>query len=382
MSERSPLPPSDVGLCPHGNFTESCGACLEETTKDVRDSGAETSTGMLLQERDPFDDFLAHIDGGQRREATAEEQEQMDLRLRELGALFEDSDIRWQLDGALNISLLRGGYIGIHKDVDISIEADEIEKIDTHLGKKGFGLFLSKLIDSEDPKSKRLMERVGGERFTQALEQDSFIEHAMIAAVDKRGKILESEGLNFIDVHVVRRIGGNPVGRNDVQLPEKWFEPIRHEFQGTELLLSHPAKVAYFKLRETRPYDEADLKLLVETEKVTKEDVAEIRKLVLQEKELREKRTETMMKRILGNINSEMGENQIFDQFISDPEISSKAGEKRVQEILKTLAKGIAQQTDRTYENLSPLFKKVLGEAGSYYQGILERLDGLENLAT
>ncbi|MDP3985360.1 MAG: hypothetical protein Q8P82_01225, partial [bacterium] len=173
-----------------------------------------------FQERDAFEDFLAHIDqDGERRAATESEREQMDENISKLGTLFEGSDLRWQIDGALNISLARGEYIGIHKDVDVSIERDELEKIDAQLERKGYGLFLSYAADSADPESKKIMERVGARQFSQADE-----DHLLIAAIDEQGKIRENETLNFIDVHLAKRDAqGSPLGARDVVLPEKWY---------------------------------------------------------------------------------------------------------------------------------------------------------------
>ena len=77
------------------------------------------------------------------------------------------------------------------------------------------------------------------------------------------------------------------MGDKGVELPEKWFEGYPVQFRDTIINLSHPAKVAYFKLHGTRDYDLTDLKALTETSKLTSEDVADIGKVVQAENLLR-----------------------------------------------------------------------------------------------
>lgn len=263
-------------MCLHNNFPSSCPKRNEpqETSPEL----AEAAVGepLRFQERDPFDDFLEHIDRrGTRREPTEQEREKMDKSLVALGKLFEGTGIRWQLDGALNISLMRGDYIGIHKDLDISIEADDAELLENELKKRGYGLFVSSLKDPSEPRGKKVMERVNAKEFLVAAESDH-LRHPMIAVVDERGRIREVGDLNFIDPHIVRRSNGNPMGWHGVELPEHWGVPTPAHFQGTELMLSHPAKVAYYKLHGTRSYDRTDLKLLAESDAFTLVDVDEL----------------------------------------------------------------------------------------------------------
>ena len=119
---------------------------------------------------------MEHIDqNAERREPTPEEKTQMDNNLIKLSQIFGDSKLSWQLDGALNISLMKGEYIGIHKDTDISIEKEELEQANQQLGKSGYGLFLS---HEKDPNGKKLMERVG----PNLSEEEAG--HLVVAAVD------------------------------------------------------------------------------------------------------------------------------------------------------------------------------------------------------
>ena len=230
----------------------------------IDSASSEIHEPYRYQECDPFDDFMENIDeNAERRTPTEEECEQMDRNLVNLGKIFEDSDIRWHIDGALNISLMKGEYIGIHKDVDISIEQDDIEKVNEHLEKKGYGFFFHYLKNPEKPRGKKIMERVTPKK---NLETETELKHLMMIAIDEQGKIKKEESLNFIDVHLIKRDkAGRPMRWDRVELPEKWFKSYHISYQGQEIHLSHPAKIAYFKLYSSRAYDRSDLRELAET---------------------------------------------------------------------------------------------------------------------
>ncbi len=121
-------------------------AKIEEAITLEQKTASEIRERYKYQELGSFDYFMANIDKNEeRRTPTPEEKERMDASLVQLGKIFGSSNTRWHIDGALNISLMKGEYIGIHKDVDISIEKDEIEKVDGQLARNGYGLFLSYL---------------------------------------------------------------------------------------------------------------------------------------------------------------------------------------------------------------------------------------------
>ena len=336
-----------AGMCPHGNFPSSCPLCAEERNKEKTE---EEPKPLQFQERDPFDDFLEHIDQqGSRREPTEREREKMDKSLSALGQLFEGTGIRWQLDGALNISLMRGEYIGIHKDLDVSIEADEMTLLEKKLGERGYGLFLSYLKDPEQPRGKKVMERVSAAMFLDAAEKDHG-RHPMIAAVDAKGLIREVGDLNFIDTHVVRRVDGDPIGWHGVRLPQDWYEPVSTPFQGTELLLSKPAKVAYFKLHGTRSYDKTDLKLLAESGKMTATDVEQVATVMTAEQEARLKRAEGIFDGIFARFEPTMDKDQIKQVFANDSVVGARLKEMSAQ--LDELSELIVTSGKRTFGEL------------------------------
>jgi len=322
---------------------------------------SEIRAKFAVQERDPFDDFMEHIDqNDERRPPTQEEKERMDDSLIQLGKIFEGSDINWHLDGAMNISLMKGEYIGIHKDTDVSIELDELEKLDGYLERKGYGLFLSYAKNLEDPHSKKIMKRVGASNF-----KETPTEHPMIVAIDEQGKIREGGHLNFIDTHIVKRDeNGAPVGWGEVALPKKWFEGQPIDFQGQEINISHPAKVAYFKLHGTRSYDRTDLKALAETGKLSTEDVDEIEESFEKEFNSRKEGAEKLLNEVSDKIEPNMSAEQIFGIFAKEPMVADKI--QYIEEPLRKLTKAIEASSDKSFEQIKKIAFETLNIEESF----------------
>ena len=323
------------------------------------------------QERPAFFDetVLDQDKGDERREPTDAEREQMNKDMNKLGDIFEGSDVRWQLDGALNISLMKGEYIGVHKDVDLTIDPDDLEKLEKQLFSKGYGLFLSS--EHEDPK-KRKMQWASADEFREAPE-----EHLMIAAVDEQGKIREGESLNFLDVHLVKRdVQSNPLGFGGVPLPEKWYEPQPTTFQEAEINLSHPAKVAYFKLHGKRGFDQTDLRALAETGKLTMDDVSEIDNVLEQEFEKRKAAVSAIIERVAPNITEESKPEEIFEALMQDQDVAGRINKEEDKERVRKLAELIAKQDDKSPENI----KGVVMDAAGVEAEIFEQRGKLQTL--
>ena len=267
----------------------------------------------------PFDDD--NIDEKfERKPATHEQKEDMDRRLAELADVFEGSNINWHMDGAMNISLMNGEYIGNHKDVDLSIEKNELAELEAQLLKKGFGLFLS--ITDNNTKNK-VMRRVGHTDFA-----DSDTEHMLVAAIDENGQIQRDKSLNFVDIHIVERNDtGQALGNSGVAIPDKWTKPYPIEFQGKQLNLSHPGKVLYYKLHQGRGYDTTDIQRLIETEKVTEEDVADVEQVFEIEFAANIERGHKIFETVAKQLTPGMNADQIFEALIQESEFK-KAAEK------------------------------------------------------
>ena len=302
------------------------------------------------KEHEPWDDFNKHVDqSGNRLPPTPEARELMDKSLAALGRLFTGTGLRWQLDGALNISLIRGEYIGLHKDVDISVEAEEMTLLEKKMSERGYGLFLS-YSQENDPVGNKILERVNAAAFLVAAESDQTGKHPMIAAVDAEGKVRNDTDLNFIDTHVVRRLDGQPIGWQGIKLPNEWYEPVPQKMQDTEIMLSHPAKVAYFKLHGERNYDATDLKLLAESGKLTLADVDQITQLITAEQQARLDNAAHHYDDFFQRLTPYMQQTEIRQLLSTDTFFGSRT--KQAPAEFDELAEVIAHSTQRTFANL------------------------------
>lgn len=313
--------------------------------------------GILKQGQAPWVQFENDNinENHERKTPTPEQVEKMDERLKELGKIFAGSNINWHLDGALNISLLNGEYIGNHKDVDLSVERSELKEFESQLFKNGYGLFLSQ---SENAESRKTMRRVGYKNF-----RDSKTEHPIIAAIDKYGKILENKALNHIDAHIIERnSNGSPLGVSGAVIPEKWAKPYPIEFKGEQINLSHPGKVLYYKLHQGRNYDETDIKKLIETGKLKEEDVDDIEAVYKKEEKENIKFAFNIFDGVTKKITPGMNNNNIFEILKQEPalkereEIIKQPEEKQdFLNRLQLLAEEVFKSEDKSAEIITNL---------------------------
>ncbi|PLX24571.1 hypothetical protein C0580_04710 [Candidatus Parcubacteria bacterium] len=313
------------------------------------DNAEETGARLnIFQKRDPFDDFMEHIDQeAERRAPTEIEIEAMDRNLIQLGQIFENTNNNWHIDGALNISILKGEYIGIHKDVDISLEAAELADTDQHIEEMGYGFFLSYPEDDSDRSKGHVMQRINfasGEQIEEG-------KHLMLAAIDEGGNILEGQSLNFVDVHVIERNAeGKPIGSTGVELPEEWFVGQERDFKGQEIKISHPAKVAYYKLHSERSYDKTDLEALAKTGTLSIEDVEEIAQIFEQEFSNRQNQFEAVIKDLLQKTKPGMSVEEVFNVLTQHPVIAEKI--KYIESSIRAFAQAIADSEEMSPANI------------------------------
>lgn len=271
----------------------------------------------------PFDNENINQEDSKRNPATSEQIRIMNERLSELGELFKDSKFNWHLDGALNISLMNGEYIGNHKDVDLSIERKDLKDFEEHLLKNGYGLFLSK---EEDNSENKEMRRVGYKNF-----KETKIEHTLISAIDMddHGKIRIDKNLNNVDVHIIERnANGEPLGVSGVVIPEKWTKANPIKFQEQIINLSHPGKVLYYKLHKGRDYDTTDIERLIETGVLNEEDIDEIKGVYEKEFIANKETAFNIFKNVSQKINLSMNMEQILEVLKEQPEFETRAYEK------------------------------------------------------
>lgn len=206
--------------------------------------------------------------------ADKEIREKMDREVVALGYLMKDAGVWWQLDGALNISLEKGEYIGTHVDVDISVLREDVTKLETHLKEHGYGLFLRKR-EGEG----RIFRRVGATAFKY--DEDNPEWQLRIAAVNEKGEIRTDVDLPSVEVAIIEHDekGNNHLGWRDTILPEEWLKGKTINFRGASINLSHPARFLFNKVWFTRGYDEKDLEQFIKNGTLSKKDLDRVEKL-------------------------------------------------------------------------------------------------------
>jgi hypothetical protein len=280
--------------------------------------------------------------------ATPEKTEEMDQKLLLLSNLLKGAGIRWQLDGAINISLWNGSYIGAHKDVDLFIEPEDLEALEKHLYKKGYGLFLTSHHAQGETKT---MTWVSASEFRQAHYGQSLV------ALDENGNIRFHAPLNFMDVHLVQRDEKRrPLGQSGTPLPSEWYDPQPFVYQGHELFLSHPAKVAYFKLHKGRSYDLTDLLALAKTKVLTLKDVDTLEYVIEQEMRATEQRIIAATSRIAPFLQKDMTKENIMTIFFNDPEVASTIQASEDQKNFGQMIDQFLEQTDMSQESVQRFF--------------------------
>jgi len=293
-----------------------------------------------FQEREPFKDekkkFTPEL---KRRPPTEKERQRVDAELRQLGDLFADSGVRWQLDGAINISLLTrppGEYIGAHKDVDVSVIQDDIAELDAALGRRGYGIFENRLKDGKDPDSNMVMERLGAAGVTGQPEQ-----RLMIARIDAAGKLAGGAELDFVDLHVVRQTpDGRPIGPFGRPLPEKWYQADSLDVDGREIKVSDPSLVAYFKLREGRAYDLDDVKHLVDADRLTRAEFDEIAAAIEDDLGARRGMVAAMVGEVIDRVGPGASTDEFVRAFLEHPRVAGRvadAGDPQVGRLAAAL---------------------------------------------
>jgi hypothetical protein len=317
---------------PNENQKESLDTISQE------EDGEDAESTKLVQKQKswvPFDEKFIGKDS-KRLPASLEQIEIMDQRLKDLAVLFDSFD-KWHLDGALNISLLKKEYIGNHKDVDLSVERNDLRDLELFLEKKGYGLFLSQneKDDTEtDDDRKKVMRRVSH------VGLQNYEGHPMICTFDKKGKIDESKSLNYVDLHVVDRDTNNsPLLTSGVNCPEEWTKSYPVVKADYKINASHPAKVLYYKLNQGRNYDSTDVDRLLELDAVKEGDIDEI--ISISEKEFVKKRESifSLCGKITHKIQPRMKGEEIFKKIKELEEFKDK--DKVLYESLKIFSNEI-----------------------------------------
>jgi hypothetical protein len=301
------------------------------------------------QPRPEWGDFAGDSidENHERRKPTEEEERFMENSLLELSNLFADSGLNWHLDGAINISLMKGEFIGVHKDVDVSVEAGELSKLDAHIFKKGYGLFFSYLPDGSEEK---ILRRTSADGLRQVQN-----EQLLIVAIDENGKIVLDRNLNFIDLHLINRNkDGKPIDRQGIILPEDWFVPRKMIYKSRKINTSCPAKVAYYKLKTGREYDIVDLYKLAEIGNLRGDDIDQIEIIFKDDAKVIRSLVMKMSLEISQNIRPNTSPEEIFSVLEKLPEL--KQGIKYQRSLFEKLSHEIAKSDNKSANYIYELF--------------------------
>jgi hypothetical protein len=229
---------------------------------------------------------------GERFSLSPERRDQLDTMIAEVAKLFEGSSVNWAIDGGLSVSLLRGEYMGEHRDLDVAVENSQLEQLQQLVESKGFGLFVTL---NPQKRETMIMKRVNWQEFSDA---PTFL--FWIIAVDEEGLIQKDKPLSFVNVHKIKRNEDDiPLSEEGYILPAEWFKSKTVEYQGKILNLAHPAKTAYYKLKSLRNYDISDLKKLIESKELSLEDIKRIGEILENEPRTKDEKYYTYRKKVV-----------------------------------------------------------------------------------
>ena len=165
--------------------------------------------------------------------------------------------------------------------------------------------------------------------------------------------------MNFVDVHIIQKDEtGKPLGVSGTPIPEKWVQPQPLEFQGRQINISHSGKVLYYKLHQGRNYDVTDAEKLIETGKITEEDIDDIEKVHEDEFKANVERGRKIFEGFANQIRPQMNAEEIFNLMQSQPEFQKR---EDMTEGLKKLAEKIAGSKDKSVDNILAVAISLFG---------------------
>lgn len=306
------------------------------------------------------------------QEVTEEFRQDITYKLTKLGNIFANSDINWQLDGAINISLAKQDFIRQHKDIDLTIDPEDLEKLEKQLFDNGYALFLSQ--PHPNPKKKQMLWATTQE-FQQA-PQDQL----MIAAINPDGTLNSSEKLNYIDVHLIHRNQNHqPLSFTGTPLPDEWYQPQPIKFNDTIINLSHPAKTTYFKLHSDRPFDQIDLEKFAHTDQLSADDLKKVATILETEHQQNLKTINYIITDIAPAISLSQDSESILSIMQKNPTISQMTKSPQAQIMLKKLATQLADLPKRDPGAIKDIIMNFINPETSY-QNRKNRLQKISKL--
>lgn len=339
MREGMPIPEDVVNPGPTLEAKARAENYIEQhvlTEQEKKES--EIRVKHFRQELADFELTSTFVDAdGERLPPSPEDVEQLNERLISLGRLFADSGLDWRLDGAVNISLYKEQVIGRHKDVDITVMPDQLEQLEAHLARQGYGLFISEGWNTALGDKSITLQRVDAKKF-----RDTDF-HRMIAAIDDNGQIRHDTTLNFIDTHLLRTDeAGNPQGFYEAPLPATWFVDQPVQLHDQEIRRSHPALVAYYKLHnlnQGRKYDLTDCEQIAMLDNFTNADLETLSRVLDQEQKNRYRDAADFMDRMGKAYHPDMTLQEMEIEFLTDPQVEPRLGVNLSADSIRGFAK-------------------------------------------
>jgi len=295
-------------------------------------------------------------------EFSIEDKAMSEKKLDNLGSLMKGADFNWWLDGGLNIPIYKGEYYRAHKDIEISINQEDIEKFYSWLRGKGYNLFDTTLF--EHPKKLSFQE----------LTSIGECHNLVISDVEEYEGHTSSE----IELHICERDGqGNQIV-DDVTIPKKYFEnlPKYKTVSGYEISLSHPVVVAFHKLRMERgdpfepleeklrdakkSYDIEDLKGLMAS--LSNEDMEALERLAVEARNKRIERISQKIEQIFNSLDLKGTISEIRQSMEKSIELDKREGEAKpkYRKIIQIMASYVTENPDITFDQFSSKLKEII----------------------
>lgn len=206
-----------------------------------------------------FSKRVETITSGKAEKPTVERAREIKAMIEETAEIFDNANIRYVLDGALNISLYEDEFFRDHRDIDVSVFSEDIPKLAKVLEQKGYALFRFPKDVNEVIKEKGVVrhelldpEKIDPKKVSR--------ERLLFLRVNENLEV-DTKNYAWFDVHALdRNESGDIVQLNGTVLPQsKYTEaPSYSTESGKELRLSHPAILAYHKLKSGREHPDFD----------------------------------------------------------------------------------------------------------------------------
>ncbi|MBM4177585.1 DnaJ domain-containing protein, partial [Candidatus Gribaldobacteria bacterium] len=156
-----------------------------------------------------------------------------------------------------------------------------------------------------------------------------------------------------------------PLGATNSNLPKEWFEPNPIDFRGTAINLSHPAKVAYFKLhtpdqigpdgKQRRKYDLEDIEKLVEIGQLSLKEIERIDLILGIESNIQLTKGKRLLRPVLEKITEEMSGEAIFQAFTKEDWAQERFRSDKdggFAKRLRDFSEEVAKMSDKSLEGI------------------------------